>query len=422
MRKKIMYAVAALAAVTGVTAGILVYDAQGNKTKDSQELATVLPNDTVMEYANQIQIESPLITTAKSGDTLAMPMGMNKAAADQEAVMDGLATDTDSTSEELIADESAVQEDIKYPEWKDAVVAKVEGSVRVREEAGTDAEIVGKMYDTAVGTILESGEEWTKLTSGNVTGYVSNEFLIFGDEAGEYIDENYMYAATVQVPSLNVRAEASKESECIGAVKAGKALEVVDDSDEEWVEIQFDDDTTAYVAKEYVELGWNYPVALTIEEEQELIQAEAARKAAEVAAASASSSAAVNAAPPAPVNTSAEGLALGQEIANYACQFVGNPYVYGGTSLTNGTDCSGFTMSVYAQFGYSLPHASSAQRGCGTSVPLDQVQPGDIICYSGHVALYIGGGQIVHAGTESTGIYITNMYYDSPYDARRIVQ
>ena len=113
---------------------------------------------------------------------------------------------------------------------------------------------------------------------------------------------------------------------------------------------------------------------------------------------------------------------MGQEIANYACQFVGNPYVYGGSSLTNGTDCSGFTMAVYAQFGYSLSHSSGVQMGQGTAVSLDAVQPGDIICYSGHVGLYIGGGQIVHASTESTGIIISNMYYTSPIGARRIVQ
>ncbi|MBR1567648.1 MAG: C40 family peptidase [Lachnospiraceae bacterium] len=418
MRKKIIYAVAALTAVTGVTTGVLVYQANHQETKP-QEFATVLPNDTVMEYANKIEMESAVITVAKSEDTLTTPMGMNKVAADNEVDAE--------ESEELTASMYG-EETAKYPQWKDAVVAKVEGSVRVREEGSQDAEIVGKMYDTAVGTVLEAGEEWTKITSGNVTGYVSNEYLIFGDEAGEYIEENYMYAATVQVPSLNVREQASKESKVVGSVKAGKELAVVDDTDDEWVEVEYgnseDEIETAYVAKEYVELGWNYPVALTLEEEQAIIEAEEARKAAEAAAAAAasSSSAAVNTAPPAPVNTSAEGLALGQEIANYACQFVGNPYVYGGTSLTNGTDCSGFTMSVYAQFGYSLPHASSAQKNCGTSVPLDQVQPGDIICYSGHVGMYIGGGQIVHAGTESTGIYITSMYYDSPYDARRIVQ
>ena len=155
---------------------------------------------------------------------------------------------------------------------------------------------------------------------------------------------------------------------------------------------------------------------MTLEEEQEMIAAMLAKQAA--AAAPSNPGGAVIP----PVDTSAEGLELGRQIADYACQFVGNPYVYGGSSLTNGTDCSGFTMPVYAQFGYSLPHSSAAQAGCGTAVALSDVQPGDIICYSGHVGLYIGNGQIVHAATESIGITISNMYYSSPYCARRIVR
>ncbi len=313
-------------------------------------------------------------------------------------------------------EETVVEPECLYPEWQNAVVADVEGSLRVREEASTESEIVGKLYPYTVATILEPGEEWTKIESGNVVGYVSNEYLMFGDDAGAYITEHYKYCATVEVQALNVRQEQSTESECIGSVTGGREMDIISENDE-WVEIQYKEDVTGYVAREFVKVGWNYPVAMTVEEEQEMIAAMLAKQASVSTRSSGTGSAVVP-----PVETSAEGLALGQEIAAYACQFVGNPYVYGGSSLTNGTDCSGFTMSVYAQFGYSLSHSSSVQMGQGTAVSLDSVQPGDIICYSGHVGLYIGGGQIVHASTESTGIIISNMYYTTPIGARRIVQ
>lgn len=119
--------------------------------------------------------------------------------------------------------------------------------------------------------------------------------------------------------------------------------------------------------------------------------------------------------------SSANGSASGKEIANYACKFVGNPYVYGGTSLTNGTDCSGFTMSVYQAFGYSLPRSSTAQRSAGRGVTYAEAQPGDIICYAGHVAIYIGGGKIVHASTPATGIKYSNATYKEILAVRRIV-
>lgn len=321
-------------------------------------------------------------------------------------------------AEEVTEETTEAAPECEYPEWQEYAVANIEGSLRVRAEASTDAEIVGKLYPYAVAHVVERGEEWSKVESGSVSGYVANEFLMFGDEAGAYITENYKYCASVEVPALNVRQAQSTESECIGSVTGGQELDVLGETDE-WVEIQYNDDTVGYVAREFVEVGWNYPTAMTLEEEQAMIEAALAEKAAKAAQTTTRSS---EIAVLPPVNTSAEGLALGQQIASYACQFVGNPYVYGGSSLTNGTDCSGFTMAVYAQFGYSLSHSSAVQMSQGTAVSLDAVQPGDIICYSGHVGLYIGGGQIVHASTESTGIIISNMYYTSPIGARRIVQ
>jgi len=117
-----------------------------------------------------------------------------------------------------------------------------------------------------------------------------------------------------------------------------------------------------------------------------------------------------------------QGSASGKEIASYACKFVGNPYVLGGTSLTNGADCSGFTMAVYQNFGYSIPRTSTAQRSAGRGVTYEEAQPGDIICYAGHVAIYIGGGQIVHASTPATGIKYGNATYRPILAVRRIVK
>lgn len=122
-----------------------------------------------------------------------------------------------------------------------------------------------------------------------------------------------------------------------------------------------------------------------------------------------------------PNNPVSSGGGKGQEIARFACQFIGNPYVAGGTSLTNGADCSGFVLAVYKNFGYSLPRSSYAQSGAGRAVSYAEAQPGDIIYYGGHVGIYIGNGQIVHASTERTGIKITSATYRSIITVRRIV-
>ena len=313
----------------------------------------------------------------------------------------------------------AVKEEVPA-EFANLVIAQVNDYVNVRAEANTEAEIVGKLYDESVGTLVEEKDGWYQITSGNVTGYVKAEFCVTGEDAIALAEEVGTKIATVNTTTLKVRSEADIESSVLGLVPLGEELVVVkeEESVEGWVKVSIEEGE-GYVSTEYVSLRTDFVKAESKEEEaQRLAQEAAARAEAQRAAQQAISNSANNTTTVPVITGNSE---MGVAVAEYACQFVGNPYVWGGTSLTNGADCSGFVMSVYANFGVSLPHSSTADRTQGYAVDgLANAQPGDLICYSGHVALYIGNGQIVHASSSKTGIIISNADYKKILAVRRI--
>ncbi len=323
----------------------------------------------------------------------------------------------------------------------------------VRSGPGTEYSIVGRMYDGSVGSIIEGtdeaiaddpdpdddNEEWIHVRSGQTEGYVLNNFVVTGVAAYNRLEEHTQYYAEILVSQLNVRKEASIDSECLTYVTRGERYRVVvedgmdprvylaakesDDPDDDgmnWIKIVYSGDKVGYVSADYITITEEYKTARTIEEIRE---EEAAERERNLRATTSNGGAQSYSAPvenltlPDLSTDYASTSELRMAIVNYALQFVGNPYILGGQSLA-GTDCSGFVCYVLRDFGYSVARTPSGQyASAGRSVSLAEAQPGDIICYGyggcSHVALYIGNGQIVQESNPRRGLEVNSVYFMS---------
>ena len=378
-------------------------------------------------------------------------------------------------------------------EYADIGIASVLNYVNLRAEPSVESEALGKLYNNSAATVLETvldeaGEEWYLVSSGSVeNAYVKAEYVKVGDEdLARGVSTRY---ATVTTTTLFVRTEPGTEASVLTMLPEGEDVVVYDALDEYgWYRVSTEEGL-GYVSGDYVTVRTEFRVAESKEEEKERLEreeaerqaaaaaaeaarkareeeerkaAEAARKTQEEAAKAMARQQTQNAQQAQQKNDKVQGssqgqssssfgsnttakpqtVSNGQAVVNYAAQFVGNPYVYGGSSLTNGADCSGFTMRIFEHFGVSigrtsrdqasngkqislseiqafgisLPHSSSALRSVGYGVSLDAIQPGDIVCYSGHVGIYAGNNTLLHASSPSTGIK-----YTSPVTYREIL-
>lgn len=263
-------------------------------------------------------------------------------------------------------------------------LAVVDGNLNVRKKATTSSSVVGKLTNYAACEILEEVDGWYKITSGNVEGYVSADYIITGEEALIIAQTEARDIATVTVSSLRVRKGPSTDSKKLSTISKGEELTVVDILDG-WVKVDFNGYDEAYISMDYVTIEKKLKTGNTMAELRY-----------------------------------GEGVSdVRVELVNYALQFVGNPYVWGGNSLTKGVDCSGFTKQVYKKFGITLPRTSYTQPKAGKKIKASQAQPGDLFFYGdsdgiNHVAIYIGNGKIVHASNPRDGIKISNAFYSTP--------
>lgn len=278
--------------------------------------------------------------------------------------------------------------------YKNIGISDVDNYLNVREEPNEKGKVIAKMPSKAAGEILETtADGWYKIQSGSITGYVKSDYILTGQAAKDEAMQVAQLMAIVNTDMLNARSEPSTDSKIWTQISNNERYPVLKQVDG-WVEIELEEDSSAYVATDFVDVRYALPQAIKFSPLEEKANAQSS---------------------------------LRTQIVNYALQFLGNPYVWGGTSLTKGADCSGFTMSVYSKFGIGLPHYSGSQAGKGTAVKSSEMKPGDLLFYANskgtinHVAMYIGNGQIVHAASRRSGIKISTWNYRSPVKIRNMV-
>ncbi len=314
-----------------------------------------------------------------------------------ETVQDILQEDAVGSGVILVADKTAEDYALAYERARNANwgytnlgIANVSDHLNIRAIAAEDGRLVGKLPKDAACEVIDMDDDWVHIQSGKVDGYVSRDYLLTGVLAKLKAEELATTVATVTTDSLKVRAEPGLEAEVITLVPRGEELEV-SAVEGDWVKVLLDDDEV-FVSAEYVEVSAELGTAVTM---SELLYG--------------------------------QGISdVRVDICQYAKEFIGNPYVWGGTSLTKGADCSGFVMSIFKKYGVRLPHSSRAQANCGTTIKVSEAKPGDLIFYGkgktiNHVAIYIGNGQVIHASSPRTGIRISNVSYRSPFKAVRIL-
>ena len=273
-------------------------------------------------------------------------------------------------------------------------VANVEsGNLNIRAVPSTDGKLVGKLPKDAACEVIETKDGWSHIRSGEVEGYVSKEFLLTGPEAKLRAAELVHTVAIANTDGLNVRQEPNTTSEIVTQVGQGEEMEYVETGADGWVKISIDGED-AYVSQEFVIVEEKLDTAITM---TELLYGQGVSD-------------------------------VRVDLVEYAKQFVGNPYVWGGTSLTKGADCSGFVLAVFKKYGITLSHSSRAQANEGTKISTSDLKPGDLIFYGNgkgsinHVAIYIGGGQVIHASSPKTGIKISSYKYRTPVKCVRVIQ
>ena len=310
-------------------------------------------------------------------------------AADENALptagIGSVLSDCEASEDEISIEEYLVPS--QKGEYFDMAFANVTSFLYIRSEPTIESEWVGKLYPDYAAKITGPVGEWTRIESGDVTGYVKTEYIYIGKEAQQKAEALIEEAVEEQTGEMQEEGQGDVQ----GTASGEEAQEpTVDNSEPAVMSTETAAGIEDSIEEDPKEEVFEY--AESREEEEERLEEEQ-----EAAAGS------------------------GQAVVDYACRFIGNAYVWGGTSLTNGADCSGFIQSVYKYFGINLPRTSSEQRSVGTEVSYADAMPGDIVCYDGHVGIYMGGGQIVNARNPEKGIGITPATYKTILTVRRVL-